>query len=233
MYRCLTDGAKHFESGSCVACIGQSNARRTVYSFVQTQKGGQKYLSAPLLLTNGENQQGGYSDSGPNYRCQTCAKTFKLLSGMLQHLTNSPQCGDSGAHVNVRLGPGHPALPEPPRKYRFYHGSTWDAAYQIQQRGFLPSQDGCLGPGVYVAREDKATRFAKLRAEECGHSYGGLVELLVTVRDAKYVLKNDLVWQSEGYDACRAEQTTASTNMEWCIRDPNSITVLGITPVYI
>ena len=152
---------------------------------------------------------------------------------MLQHVTNSPQCGNSGAHVNVRLGPGNPALPEPPRKYRFFHGSTWAAAQQILQSGFIPSQNGCLGPGIYVAREDKATRFAKTRATECGYEYGGLIELVVTVRNPKYVLKNDLSWQSEGYDACRAEQTTASTNMEWCIRDPSTITVLGVTPIYI
>ena len=55
-------------------------------------------------------------------------------------------------------------------------------------------------PGIYVAREEKATRFALLRAEETGQ-HGGLVELLVTVRNPKYVLSNDSCWQDEGYDA--------------------------------
>ena len=61
-----------------------------------------------------------------------------------------------------------------------------------------------------------------------GAQYGGLVELRVTVRNPKYVLSNDYHWQSEGYDACRAERTSASTNMEWCIRDPTQIEVIRV-----
>ena len=39
---------------------------------------------------------------------------------------------------------------------------------------------------------------------------------------------NDAHWQREGYDACRAEKTSASTNMEWCILEPNQISVVRI-----
>ena len=120
----------------------------------------------------------------------------------------------------------------------------------------MPSGDGCLGRGIYVAREDKATRFAKLR-EPLG---GGLIELLVRVQNPKFVIANDSSWQSQGldhscyshpfislsalpptdsliihannrglgYDACRAESTSASTNMEWCIKDASQITVIDI-----
>jgi hypothetical protein len=45
------------------------------------------------------------------------------------------------------------------------------------------------------------------------------------------VMYNDYNWQNEGYDACRAEKTSASTNMEWCIRDPSQITVVRIAYV--
>ena len=47
------------------------------------------------------------------------------------------------------------------------------------------------------------------------------------------MLSNDYGWQSEGYDACRAERTTASTNMEWCIRDARQIEVTGIEKVWV
>jgi hypothetical protein len=50
------------------------------------------------------------------------------------------------------------------------------AATTIERDGFLPSTNGCLGRGVYVAREEKARRFAQQRARETGSSCGGLVE---------------------------------------------------------
>ena len=82
-----------------------------------------------------------------------------------------------------------------------------------------------------MAREDKATRFAVLRAGQVGDDFGGLVELLVTFTNPKYVISNDSNWQAEGYDACRAERTTGSTNMEWCIRDPSQVHVIRIRAV--
>jgi len=145
---------------------------------------------------------------------------------MLQHQSNSPQCQRGGQHVNLRLG-APPA--EPLQTHRFFHGTTWENALNIQRNGFLPSANGCLGRGIYVAREDKATRFAQQHV--AGGNYGGLVELLVTFRNPKYVIVNDISWQDQGYDACRAERTTASTNMEWCIKSPSQIEVLSITPI--
>ena len=35
------------------------------------------------------------------------------------------------------------------------------------------------------------------------------------------------------YDARRAERTTASTNMEWCIRDASQIEVTGVEKVWV
>ncbi len=97
-----------------------------------------------------------------------------------------------------------------------------------------PTQDsGCLGRGIYVARREKAERFALQRAGEIGASCGGLIELLVTVNNPKYVVHNDHDWQGQGYDACRAERTSASTNMEWCIRDSSQITIIRVEEVWV
>ena len=145
----------------------------------------------------------------------------------MQHTQNNPQCMSRGQHVNLRLGNSVPTV----QTHKFFHGTTLRRATQIAINGFMPSENGCLGRGVYVAREPKATKFARQRAQETRASFGGLVELLVTFNNPKYVLYNDFSWQDEGYDACRAEKTTASTNMEWCIREPNQIQVIRVIPV--
>ena len=232
MYRGMTDGAAHFESGSCQSCLGGENARKAAYQLVKGQAGGSSFLANPLMLTMNGYSDGGYSADGPNYKCPGCEKTFSMLSSLMQHTQNRPQCLSRGEHVNLRIGgPQSSSSQQQPQMMKFFHGTTWEKANQIQRQGFLPSENGCLGRGVYVAREDKATRFARQRANETYASYGGLVELLVTVRNPKYVLQNDGVWQQQGYDACRAERTTASTNMEWCILDPSQIEVIRVTAV--
>lgn len=114
-----------------------------------------------------------------------------------------------------------------PQRLKFFHGTTWENAVQIRGEGFIKSSDGCLGAGVYVCRQEKATKFARKRAQETGQD-GGLITVLCSIRKPKFVNDNDDTWQEEGYDACRAEKTSVSPNMEWCIRDPSQITVLGI-----
>ena len=46
-----------------------------------------------------------------------------------------------------------------------------------------------------------------------GSDVGGLLECLCTIRNPTFVGTNDAGWQAEGYDACRAERTTASNHM--------------------
>jgi hypothetical protein len=200
-----------------------------VYTNVNTAPtGGSNFLVNPLMITDGGGSAGGYVEEGPNYRCPSCQKSFRLLSALMQHQQSTRACLEAGRHVNLRIGNGS-VLPEA-QHFRFFHGTTWPKANQILENGFIPSTGGCLGHGIYVAREDKATRFAHQRAEETGQG-GGLVELLVTVRNPKMVMYNDYTWQSEGYDACRAEKTSASTNMEWCILEPSQVRVLNVTRV--
>jgi len=79
---------------------------------------------------------------------------------------------------------------------------------------------------VYVARKDKATKFGHNTARHGGEP--ALVECLITYSRPKFVTGNDDEWQREGYDACRADRTSASQHMEWCVKDPSQVTVLHI-----
>ncbi|EOD27629.1 hypothetical protein EMIHUDRAFT_235497 [Emiliania huxleyi CCMP1516] len=106
------------------------------------------------------------------------------------------------------------------RKLKLYHGTSLDAALRIESQGFQASATGCLGPGVYLARADKALRFAQEGGRH-GGAEGGLVEVLVRFKNPKFVAADDDTWQAEGYDACRAEETSASQNMEWCVLHPS------------
>ena len=73
----------------------------------------------------------------------------------------------------------------------------------------------------------KALRFAQDGSRH-GGSEGGLVECLVTFNKPKFVKDDDRGWQAEGYDACRADHTSASTHTEWCLRDPSQLQVLKL-----
>ena len=62
------------------------------------------------------------------------------------------------------------------RRLKFFHGTAWETAQKIQRDGFEVSEDGCLGRGVYVARHDKALRFAQ-NGERHGGAAGGLEQM--------------------------------------------------------
>ena len=61
---------------------------------------------------------------------------------------------------------------------------------------------------------------------------GGLVTVIITFTNPKFVDGNDTKWQSEGHDACRTGHTSASANMEWCVRDPSQVRVIDIQRVH-
>jgi hypothetical protein len=110
------------------------------------------------------------------------------------------------------------------------HGTSWTNAQRIQRDGFIESESGLLGAGVYVARQDKALRFAQDQSRH-GGSAGGLVEVLVTVTNPKYVSSNNTSWRAEGHDACRADHTSISSNMEWVIASRSQVKVVRISRV--
>ena len=159
----------------------------------------------------------GYGYGGSSFECSQCDRVF--------HEQNY-----SSARVAKEARDKHERDAHDRQQLKFYHGTTWARAQKIQREGMIPSEGGCLGPGIYVAREDKARRFAENSGRH-GSANGGLVEVLVSFCNAKYVGRNDAYWQSEGFDACRASETSASTNMEWCIKDARQVQVLRIEKI--
>jgi len=77
--------------------------------------------------------------------------------------------------------------PATPRNLTLFHGTSWTDAQSIQCSGFIQSEGGCLGAGMYLGQRDKATRFAGDSSRHQG-SAGGLVEVMVTVENPKYHL---------------------------------------------
>ena len=67
---------------------------------------------------------------------------------------------------------------------RLFHGTSWEVAKKILRDGFIESEDGHLGPGVYVAREEKARGFAASKHRH-GDQRGGLVTVMVSVSRPK------------------------------------------------
>ena len=106
-----------------------------------------------------------------------------------------------------------------------YHGTSWENACLIRDKGFAPSGGGCLGPGTYVAHADKASRFAANCTRHDGDS-GAVLKVRISFQRAKYVSHDDQSWLSQGYDACRAERTSSSPLSEWCLKHASQIEVL-------
>ena len=83
--------------------------------------------------------------------------------------------------------------------------------------------------GVYLAREDKAERFAK-DASNRGKGYGAIViRCQFSYSNAKFVTHSSSAgnWQSEGHDAVRCDDTQLSTNMEWCVSSSSKVKAIA------
>lgn len=116
-------------------------------------------------------------------------------------------------------------------KFTAYHGTSYDAARDIARSGFKPSKDGRLGPGVYVAKEDKARRFAENHARHGGDD-GVLIKTEVTVRNPKFLRGGDAKGGSYAeHDAIRTNWTGSSPNPEWVIRNATSVKPVEMTRV--
>ena len=88
-----------------------------------------------------------------------------------------------------RVGYVRAISPPPPREkkpqtLKMFHGTSWAKARQILAGGFIESSQGLLGAGVYVARREKALRFAQDSSRH-GGSKGGLVAVLTCTRSAR------------------------------------------------
>jgi hypothetical protein len=85
-FKSAANMVQHVESGYCTACKGSDNARQQIYGFANSQRRMQPYMTNTPLLTNGGNNYQGVPDLP--YKCQECAKSFRQLSQLLQHMDN-------------------------------------------------------------------------------------------------------------------------------------------------
>ena len=91
---------------------------------------------------------------------------------------------------------------------------------------------GCLGRGVYAGPAELALRFALKNSQSGKHDgTGAIVAVRFTAARPAYVDGDDTEWQAAGYDACCAAQTSCAQSIEWCVRDPERLTVIGIERV--
>ena len=156
-----------------------------------------------------------------------------VLGGDLTRITRAGSQSSFLASTRLRgsTRAGGRSSSEWPKTLKFFHGTSWEAAQLVFAEGFKPSGEGCFGPGVYVGRADKATKFA-MNKKRHGADVGGLIECECTISNPKFVVKNarydDIDWRAEGHDAVRADLTTASDHMEWCIASPQEVRVTRI-----
>ncbi|XP_062868246.1 uncharacterized protein LOC134330904 [Trichomycterus rosablanca] len=116
--------------------------------------------------------------------------------------------------------------------YLMYHGTSPEAAEQIMRYGFKQSEDGMLGPGVYLSRDlNKASRYPLELPEH------QRVVLRVRVNVGK-VIKIDYqghpmqkTWHDHGYDTawCPPKCGMVPSGLEEdCVWDPNRIQVIDV-----
>ncbi|XP_073513245.1 uncharacterized protein [Phyllobates terribilis] len=122
-------------------------------------------------------------------------------------------------------------LPEDGRIYVMYHGTTYSAAKDIILGGFEQSEDGMLGPGVYVSRDiNKALRYPLY-----DKSNQVVLKLRVSVGKVKKINYQDhplqVTWHEHGYDTAWVPPycgMVPSGLEEDCVWDPRRIKLVGI-----
>uniref|UniRef100_A0A8C5N1G4 PARP catalytic domain-containing protein n=1 Tax=Leptobrachium leishanense TaxID=445787 RepID=A0A8C5N1G4_9ANUR len=123
--------------------------------------------------------------------------------------------------------------PKNDQVYTMYHGTTLEAAQQIISYGFMPSNSGMLGKGVYVSRdEDKAASYP-LEEEDRRHQV--ILELRVNAGRVKKIDYQghplQKTWHKRGYDTAWVPPgcgMVASEREEDCVWDPNRIQVIDV-----
>ena len=112
------------------------------------------------------------------------------------------------------------------RVVTMYHGTSSERAISIQQNGFRCSESGHLGSGVYFACSSKARNFAA-DAMKRGHGNGegAVLQCLVNVNFCHFSHDGECTDWSPSFDAAYAPCTPSSTRPEWCISNPQNVTV--------
>lgn len=122
------------------------------------------------------------------------------------------------------------------KSYIMYHGTTLNAAQEIQRHGFRRSSGGMLGPGVYVSRSvDKAKRYP-LKPDPKERL--AIMKLKVRVGKVKRIDKQghplQKSWHEKGYDTAWVPPNCGmvpSGLEEDCVWDPDRIEVLEVWEV--
>ncbi|XP_059398719.1 uncharacterized protein LOC132130884 [Carassius carassius] len=124
--------------------------------------------------------------------------------------------------------------PESGREYTMFHGTHLKNAVTIINKGFEPSKDGMLGPGVYVSRN-----IAKAKCYPPKTDKNDKVVFKLKVRVGK-VKKIDCdnhplqkSWHSSGYDCAWVPPKSnisaiKSGREEDCVWDPKRISVVDV-----
>ena len=133
---------------------------------------------------------------------------------------------------DVPAGVGKLGLSEPVsgRKYVMYHGTTSQAARDIQNTSFRQSAGGMLGRGVYLSRNlEKASRYP------IGHPEKDKVVIKVLVDVGRVIAINyqghpkQKTWHSYGYDTAWVPPRCGMVKSgleEDCVWDPQRIKIL-------
>jgi len=113
---------------------------------------------------------------------------------------------------------------------RFFHGTSAEAARQIQESGFRCSYDGAtvpeLGPGVCCSTTRQDANYYAVRSGGAG---GVVLELEIDLGLCTSLQPQDPqleTWQEDGYDS-----VWVSGGNEVCVRDPARIKVVASHPV--
>ena len=83
----------HVESGACNACRGRENARQSVFNFVARNEASRGLLSQQAIAYHDGTTNTNVRPTYP-YKCQHCPRQFKLLSSMMNHVSDIHQNED-------------------------------------------------------------------------------------------------------------------------------------------
>lgn len=116
--------------------------------------------------------------------------------------------------------------------YVMYHGTTRRNAQQIRATGFLQSEGGMLGRGVYLSRDLEKASCYPIKHPEYDRV---VIKVVVNVGKVIYIDQQrhpfQKTWHDHGYDTAWVPPNCGmvrSGREEACVWDPNRIQILKI-----
>uniref|UniRef100_A0A8C7IDL0 PARP catalytic domain-containing protein n=1 Tax=Oncorhynchus kisutch TaxID=8019 RepID=A0A8C7IDL0_ONCKI len=125
--------------------------------------------------------------------------------------------------------------PEDSHVYVMYHGTSKQAAVEIQRNGFTPSRVGMLGAGVYLSRDIRKVIRYPLGSSDSNRM---VLKVKVNVGRVKVINKqghdNQYNWHTHGFDTAWVPPGVGmvpSNQEEDCVYDPKRIKVMALLDV--